>query len=203
MKKLFAIAATCALLGSTATALAAGDATAGQQKSAPCAACHGADGNSANGEWPKLAGQHPVYIVKQLQDFKAGRRTNAIMKGMAAPLSDQDMENLAAYFAAQTPAPGKADPELVEKGKAIYLGGNLTSGLSACIGCHGPNGKGNPAAGFPTVASQHAQYIETQLKAFRTMQRANDPGQMMRNIAAKMTDDDIKAVASFMQGLQP
>ena len=202
MKKLFAIAATYALLGFTASALAASGATAGQQKSATCAACHGADGNSANGEWPKLAGQNAVYIVKQLQDFKAGRRVNAIMSSMAAPLSEQDMEDLAAYFAAQMPAPGKADPELVEKGKAVYLGGNLTTGLSACIGCHGPDGKGNPAAGFPALASQHAQYLETQLKAFRTMQRANDPGQMMRNIAAKMTDDDIKAIASFTQGLQ-
>jgi cbb3-type cytochrome c oxidase subunit III len=202
MKKLFAIAATCALLGFTTSALAAGDAAAGQQKSVTCAACHGADGNSANGEWPKLAGQNSVYIVRQLQDFKAGRRVNAIMNGMAAPLSEQDMEDLAAYFTVQTPAPGKADPELVEKGKAVYLGGNLTTGLSACFGCHGPDGKGNPAAGFPVLASQHAQYLETQLKAFRAMQRTNDPGQMMRNIASRMTDDDIKAVASFIQGLQ-
>lgn len=201
MKTLFAITATFALLGSTA-ALAAGDATAGQQQSAACAACHGADGNSANGEWPKLAGQNAVYLVKQLQDFKAGRRANPIMSGMAAPLSDQDMENLAAFYAAQQPAPGKADPELVEKGKAIYLAGNLNSGLAACTACHGANGKGNPAAGFPAVAGQHAQYTETQLKSFRAMQRGNDPGQMMRNIAAKMSDDEIKAVASFMQGLQ-
>lgn len=201
MKTLFAIAATFALLGSTA-ALAAGDATAGQQKSAACAACHGADGNSANGEWPKLAGQNTVYLVKQLQDFKAGRRANPIMSGMAAPLSDQDMEDIAAYFSAQQPAPGKADPELVEKGKVIYLSGNLNSGLAACTACHGANGKGNPAAGFPAVSDQHAQYVETQLKAFRAMQRGNDPGQMMRNIAAKMNDDEIKAVASFMQGLQ-
>ncbi|MFO1430713.1 MAG: c-type cytochrome [Candidatus Competibacteraceae bacterium] len=201
MKTLFAIAATFALLGSTA-AMAAGDATAGQQKAAACGACHGADGNSANGEWPKLAGQNSVYLVKQLQDFKAGRRANPIMSGMAAPLSDQDMEDLAAYFSAQQPAPGKADPELVEKGKVIYLSGNLNSGLAACTSCHGANGKGNPAAGFPAVSDQHAQYTETQLKAFRTMQRGNDPGQMMRNIAAKMSDDEIKAVASFMQGLK-
>lgn len=202
MRKLFAIAATCALLGATATASAAGDAGAGQQKAAPCAACHGADGNSANGEWPKLAGQHPVYLVKQLQDFKANRRVNAIMNGMAAPLSEQDMEDLAAYYSTQAPAPGKADPELVERGKVVYLGGNFANGLSACYGCHGPNGKGNPAAGFPSLSDQHAQYLETQLKNFRAMQRGNDPGQMMRNIAAKMSDDDIKAVASFMQGLQ-
>ena len=201
MKTLFAIAATFALLGSTA-ALAAGDATAGQQKAAACAACHGADGNSANGEWPKLAGQNTVYLVKQLQDFKAGRRANPIMSGMAAPLSDQDMEDIAAYYSAQQPAPGKADPELVEKGKVVYLSGNLNSGLAACTACHGANGKGNPAAGFPAVSDQHAQYVETQLKAFRAMQRGNDPGQMMRNIAAKMNDDEIKAVASFMQGLK-
>lgn len=202
MRKLLTIAATCALLGFTATASAAGDATAGQQKAAPCAACHGADGNSVNGEWPKLAGQNAVYLAKQLQDFKAGRRVNAIMNGMAAPLSDQDMEDMAVFFSTQTPAPGKADPELVEKGKVVYLGGNLTAGLSACYGCHGPNGKGNPAAGFPALSNQHAQYLETQLKNFRAMQRGNDPGQMMRNIAVKMSDDDIKAVASFIQGLQ-
>lgn len=202
MKKMFAIAATVALFGTTATALAAGNATAGKDKAAACAACHNADGNSINGEWPKMAAQHASYLAKQLKNFKAGERVNPIMQGMAAPLSDQDMEDLAAYFASQTITPGKADPALVAQGEAIYRGGDLTKGVSACIGCHGPTGKGNPAAAFPSLAGQHAQYTETQLKAFRTMQRANDPGQMMRNIAAKMSDVEIKAVASYIQGLQ-
>ncbi len=201
MRKLPAIAATCALLGFLTTALAAGDAAAGKQKSAACVACHGADGNSANGEWPKLAGQNVKYLVKQLQEFKAGDRANPIMSGMAAPLSDQDMADLAAYFTNQKVAPGEADPQLVEAGQALYKGGNLTSGLSACMACHGPSGAGNPEAGFPSIAGQHAQYTETQLKAFRSMQRANDPGQMMRNIAMKMTDAEIKAVAFYIQGL--
>jgi len=202
MKNVFTIAVTLALFGFTITVLAAGDVAAGKQKSTSCAACHNADGNSNSGEWPKLAGQHPIYLVKQLNNFKSGERVNAIMNGMAAPLSEQDMDDLAAYYAAQTITPGEANPDLVELGEALYRGGNLNSGVSACIGCHGPTGDGNPAAGFPSLASQHAQYIETQLKAFRSMQRANDPGQMMRNIAGKMTDQEIQAVASYIQGLR-
>lgn len=208
MKKLLVIAATCLLFGAAATTLAAGDPAAGKQKATPCAACHNADGNSTNPEWPKLAGQNPKYTTKQLHDFKAGndpeakvKRINSIMNGMAAPLSDQDMDDLAAYFASQTMTPGEADKTLVDSGQSIYRGGNLSTGLSACTGCHGPTGAGNPAAGFPALAGQHAQYIETQLKAFRSMERANDPGQMMRNIAMKMSDAEIKAVASYIQGL--
>lgn len=201
MRKLPAIVATCALLGVMTTALAAGDAAAGKQKSATCVACHGADGNSANGEWPKLAGQNVKYLVKQLHEFKAGDRANPIMSGMAAPLSDQDMADLAAFYVNQKVAPGEADPQLVEAGQALYKGGNLASGVSACMACHGPTGAGVPEAGFPSIAGQHAQYTETQLKAFRSMQRANDPGQMMRNIAMKMTDAEMKAVASYIQGL--
>jgi cytochrome c553 len=124
------------------------------------------------------------------------------MSGMAAPLSEQDMEDLAAYYASQAGALGEADPSLVESGRDIFRGGNLTTGVSACTGCHGPSGQGNPAAGFPTLAGQHALYIETQLKAFRSMERANDPGRMMRNIAMKMSDAEIKAVASYIQGLR-
>jgi cytochrome c553 len=202
MKKMLAMAATCVLVGSATVALAAGDATAGKQKSASCAACHNADGNSTNGEWPKLAGQGAKYAAKQLREFKSGERANAIMSGMAAPLSDQDMEDLAAYFASQTITGGEADPELVALGQALYRGGNLASGVSACSACHGPNGAGNPEAGFPALGGQHAQYTETQLKAFRSMERANDAGQMMRNTAMRMTDAEIKAVASYIQGLR-
>lgn len=186
----------------TATANAAGDATAGKAKSAMCASCHGADGNSVNPEWPKLAGQHAQYLVKQLADFKAGRRNNALMAPMAAGLSDDDMANLAAYFTSQTQTMGEADPALVDAGEAIYRGGNKTSGVAACMACHGPNGAGMPQANFPHLAGQHAKYIEIQLKAFRAGQRDNDAGAMMRNIAAKMTDDEIKAVASYIQGLR-
>ena len=202
MKKFLVIAATCALLGSATTALAAGDPTAGKTKSATCAACHSADGNSANPQYPKLAGQSADYLLKQLQDYKSGARVNPIMLGMVAPLSPQDMEDLAAYFSSQQVARAAADPALAPQGGAIFRGGNLTSGVSACAACHGAAGAGNPAAKFPAIAAQHADYLQAQLKAFRAMERANDAGQMMRAIAAKMTDTEIKAVASYAQGLQ-
>lgn len=202
MKKFVVIAATCALFGFATAALAAGDASAGRAKSATCAACHNADGNSTNPEYPKLAGLGAGYLFKQLQEYKNGTRANAIMLGMSAALSEQDMLDLAAFHDSQTIARGAADPELAPLGEAIFLGGNLGTGVSACIACHGPAGTGNPAAKFPALAGQHAQYTETQLKAFRSMERANDAGQMMRNIAARMTDAEIRAVASYIQGLQ-
>jgi cytochrome c553 len=202
MKKFVVIAATCALFGFATAALAAGDATAGRAKSATCAACHNADGNSTNPEYPKLAGLGAGYLFKQLQEYKDGTRANAIMLGMTAGLSEQDMLDLAAFHDSQTITRGAADPELAPLGEVIFLGGNLSSGVSACIACHGPAGAGNPAAKFPALAGQHAQYTEMQLKAFRSMERANDAGQMMRNIAARMTDAEIKAVASYIQGLQ-
>jgi cytochrome c553 len=202
MKNVVVIAATCALFGFATAALAAGDASAGRAKSAICAACHNADGNSTNPEYPKLAGLGAGYLFKQLQEYKDGTRANAIMLGMSATLSEQDMLDLAAFHDSQTITRGAADPELAPLGEAIFLGGNLSSGVSACIACHGPAGAGNPAAKFPALAGQHAQYTETQLKAFRSMERANDAGQMMRNIAARMTDAEIKAVASYIQGLQ-
>jgi len=202
MKKIVVIAATCALLGSVTAALAAGDPAAGKTKSATCAACHNADGNSTNPQYPNLAGQSADYLLKQLQEFKSGGRVNAIMVGMVAPLSPQDMADLAAYFASQKVARGAADPALKPVGEAIFRGGNLTSGVAACAACHGAVGAGNPAARFPALAGQHAEYVELQLKAFRAIERANDAGQMMRGVAAKMTDPEIKAVASYVQGLQ-
>ena len=202
MKKFVVIAATCALLGSATAALAAGDPTAGKAKSTTCAACHNADGNSAVAQYPKLAGQSADYLVKQLQEYKSGARVNAIMVGMVAPLSPQDMEDLAAFYASQQIARSAADPALAPAGQAIFRGGNLNSGVSACMACHSATGAGNPAAKFPALAGQHADYIELQLKAFRAMERANDAGQMMRQNAAKMTDQEIKAVSSYIQGLQ-
>ena len=166
-----------------------------------CAGCHGVDGNSANPEWPKLAGQGEKYLVKQLQEFKSGKRDNALMAAQAMPLSDQDMQDLAAYFAGQTQSQGAADESLVELGEKIYRGGNPTSGVAACIGCHGPAGKGNPAALFPALSGQHAKYVETQLHAFKAGERDNDAAKMMRNTASSMTEQEIKAVASYIQGL--
>lgn len=201
MKKMFAIFAAIAALASFGSANAAGDAAAGKSKSMTCAACHGADGNSVVADNPKLAGQHADYLLKQLRDFKSGKRKNPIMSGQVAALSDQDMQDLAAYFSSQTTKVGSADKKLVKKGETIYRAGNAASGVSACMGCHGPTGMGNPAAKFPRLSGQHAKYIVTQLKSFRDGARANDAGKMMRNIAAKMTDAEMKAVASYIEGL--
>jgi cytochrome c553 len=201
MKKSLVFAAVVSLVSGISQATAAGDAAAGKAASATCAGCHGPDGNSANPEWPKLAGQGAPYLVKQLHNFKDGDRKNATMAPMAMGLSDQDMENLAAYFSDQTMSQGAAEKSLVELGEKIYRGGNAASGVAACIGCHGPTGAGNPAAKFPRLAGQHAKYVENQLHAFKSGERNNDAGKMMRNIAARMTDKEIQAVASYVQGL--
>ncbi len=201
MKTLAAVI-SLALGVSTATVLAAGDPVAlGKKKSAACAACHGTDGNSVNPEWPKLAGQHANYIAKQLRDYQSDKREDATMKGMAAALSDQDMENLGAYFASQSVTTGEADPDLVGMGERIYRGGNPQTGLAACMGCHGPSGAGNPSSNFPAVAGQHAKYTAATLRHFRDETRANDPNKMMRMVAAKMSPKEIEAVASYMEGL--
>lgn len=202
MSKWFVFAAVVSMLGVSGPVSAAGDAAAGKAKSASCVACHGTDGNSMNPEWPTLAGQHPGYIAKQLRNFKAGERSNALMSPMAAPLSEQDMEDLAAYYASQTAKPGEADPALFEQGRALYRGGNMSTGVAACVACHGPSGAGNPAANFPSLRGQHASYTLNQLKAFQRGERANDAGKMMQNIAAKMTEAEMKAVASYIQGMQ-
>lgn len=181
---------------------AAGDPEAGKTKSATCAACHGVDGNSVNPVWPKLAGQHESYLVKQLLYFTDGERDNSTMKGMAAGLSEQDREDLAAYFASQKVTIGAADPELVEFGEKIYRSGNAESGVAPCMGCHGPNGAGNPAAGYPALRGQHAAYIENQLRGFASGNRVNENARkMMQILASRMTDREIRSVASYIQGL--
>ena len=167
-----------------------------------CAACHGADGNSANPIYPSLAGQHPEYIAKQLSEFKSGARKNATMAPNAAKLSDDDMHNLAAYFSAQQPKPKQAkDATLVAEGQKIYKGGNAGSGVPACASCHGPTGAGIPAQ-FPRLAGQHSKYVLSQLKNFRSGDRANDGGKMMQVIARKLTDQEMKAVAEYINGLR-
>lgn len=190
-----------AMAGDKAAAVV-GDAAAGQSKAMVCAACHGADGNSMNPEWPKLAGQGEGYLYKQLKEFKNGKRKNDLMAAQVAALSDQDMKDLAAFYATQTMSEGMADEKLVNLGRDIYRGGNQASGVSACIACHGPTGAGNPPAKFPQVAGQHAKYNAIQLHAFAKEERANDAGRMMRNIANKMTDAEIDAVVAYVQGLR-
>jgi cytochrome c553 len=172
-----------------------------------CAACHGADGNSAQPANPTLAGQHAEYTLKQLvnfksQDGKPADRGNPIMAGMVAPLSVDDMRNLAAYFESQKPQPRAArDPQLVKLGQAIYRGGAAARGIAACTACHGPTGAGIPAQ-FPRLAGQYVEYTTAQLKAFRSGERRNDPNRMMRAVAEKLTDREIAAVAEYVSGLR-
>jgi len=183
-------------------AQAEGDAEAGKTKSASCVACHSIDGNSVNPEWPKLAGQHEGYLIQQLLYFSDGERDNAIMKGIVGNLTEQDHEDLAAYFASQKVAYGTADPELVELGERIYRGGNSESGVAPCMGCHGPNGAGNPPANYPALRGQHAKYVENQLHGFAEGNRVNENSiKMMQITASRMTNKEIRAVASYVQGL--
>ena len=181
---------------------AAGNVEAGKNSSAMCAACHGADGNSAVPNFPKLAGQGEKYLLKQMQDVKAGNRVIVEMTGMLDAFSDQDLENLAAYFSAQTITPGQAKKDLVEAGEVLYRAGNPATQVAACTACHGPSGKGVDLAVFPALGGQHADYIASQLKKFRSGERANDGDtRMMRSVAARLSDKEIEAVASYISGL--
>lgn len=183
--------------------LAKGEQTAKQV----CAACHAADGNSTIAANPKLAGQIPEYLHKQIADFKAqggkkAARDNAVMAGMVANLSSDDMRNVAAFYAAQKLRPAAAgSKELAAQGQKLWRGGNAASGVPACSGCHGPNGIGVPGQ-FPRLSGQFAEYVEGQLKLFRAGGRTNDPNGMMRGVAARMTDQEIKAVAEYAAGLR-
>jgi cytochrome c553 len=181
-----------------------GSLEAGRAKSVTCAACHGADGNSVAPEWPSLAGQHPRYIVQQLEAFKAGERQDVSMTAFAMMLSEQDMWDVATYFAGQTPAPKGADPAFVSLGQQIYRGGVPDRGIAACIACHGPQGHGNPLAAYPDISGQHAAYVAKTLTEYKSGARRSDTeqNQMMRNVAEMLLDDEIKALASYVQGLR-
>lgn len=183
------------------TALAA-DIEAGKAKTALCMGCHGADGNSINVIWPKLAGQHASYLEKQLRDFKSGTRADPTMQGMAATLSDEDIVNVSAYYEAQTLTPASFDESLLEAGENIYRGGITSISVAACMGCHSPTGDGNGPASYPLVKSQHPEYIVAQLKKFKEGTRANDAGQMMRLVAERMSDEEMKAVAAYMAAMK-
>jgi cytochrome c553 len=199
----FAALTLVAVFGWTGSAHAAGTVEAGQAKAATCMACHGMDGNSANPEWPSLAGQHSSYILKQLKHFKAGERQNALMSPMAMILADQDMEDLAAYYASQTLRPtGETEPSKLQLGQHIYRAGIASKGVPACSGCHGPSGRGIAGAAFPQVGGQHAVYAAAQLRAYQSGTRATDPNSMMRTIASRLTGEEIDAVASYLQGMR-
>lgn len=189
-------------LGITGFAHAAGNAEAGQGKVVMCGACHAADGNSAAPNFPKLAGQGERYLLKQLKDIKSGARPIVEMTGLLDNLSDQDMADIAAFYASQQMSVGAADPKLVEAGQALFRGGKLDEGMPACIGCHAPDGSGLAAAGYPKLAGQHATYVAKQLTDFREGNRTNDGESMiMRDIAAKLSNKDIEALSSYIQGL--
>lgn len=189
---LFALA-----FGVSATAVAQDAKT----KAAVCTACHGPDGNSVNPDWPKLAGQHSQYIVTQLQAFKAGQRKNANMNAMAAPLSDQDMVEIAAYFSAQAVKVGSVDAAAAAPGAALYRGGKPAAGVPSCLGCHGPNGAGNPTAQYPALRGQHAKYTITQLKAYKSGERNWGKASMMNAIAARLSDTEMEQLATYIEGL--
>lgn len=193
------------LIGFSSTMLFAANAAdveAGKAKSMLCAGCHGADGNSMAATWPKLAGQHAGYLVKQLKEYKSGVRVDPTMQGMASTLDDQGMEDVAAYFASQQIKPSTFDKSKVALGESIYRGGITQAAVPACMGCHSPDGSGNEPANFPSLKSQHVDYTVAQLKKFRDGSRANDSGEMMRSVAARMTDDEIQAVAAYIAGIQ-
>jgi len=178
---------------------AAADAVAGKSKSAVCAACHGTDGNSTTSVWPSLAGQGEHYLAKQMTDFRDGKRKDTAMSPMAIALSDQDIANLAAYYTSLSATTGTTKQQYVELGSKIYTGG--VTGILACAACHGPNGAGLAAAGFPKVSGQQIQYTIKQLNNFKDGSRANGNNTMMIDVAAKMTDEQIEAVANYLAGL--
>ena len=182
--------------------VSAGDPVAGEAKAAICASCHGPAGNSVNPEWPKLAGQHAKYTAKQVRDFLGGvTRNDALMAPMIAGLSDEDIEDIAAYYANQSSTGGFAGEELHALGERLYRGGNMESGVPACIACHGPRGAGNEFAGFPRLAGQHATYTMKQLEDWRNGIRSNDPNEMMADAVRYLTPTEMKAVSEYIAGL--
>jgi cytochrome c553 len=185
----------------SSAAFANGDIEAGRTKAAVCAGCHGQNGNSANPIWPKLAGQHAFYIEKELRDFQNKKRLDATMAPMAAGLNDADIENVAAFFASMSSTVEAASADKIKLGEKIYRAGKMDNGLPACIACHGPNGAGSAPARFPRIAGQHAAYLSKALKDFKAETRNNDHQAMMRDIAGRMNNEEIEAVASYISGL--
>ena len=182
-----------------------GTAEAGAGKAAVCGACHGPGGNSTNPEWPKLAGQHSVYTVAALKVLKSGERKNPVMNAQAANLSEQDMNDLAAYFSAQDPKPGVASPDSVKTAEPLYRAGDSKRGLPACAACHGPKGAGNAGAGYPRIGGQHAIYTAKALRDYRDPARvaSKQPNTAtMAAVAAKLTEAEMDALASYVNGLQ-
>lgn len=206
MKSGILFTSALALLGMSVgtTVYAAGNAQVGQAKAAAvCGACHGADGNSvASPEWPSLAGQHESYLIKQLKAFRSGQRTNMVMAAQAQSLSDQEIEDVAAYFSTQKAKGLEADKSKAALGAQIYRGGIASAQIPACLACHGPNGRGNPTANYPALRGQHASYVSLQLHAYQKHERKTDQNDMMQTVSGKLNDEQIAAVATYIQGLR-
>lgn len=201
MKKLLTLALVLAATGATLQVQADGDAAAGKNKAAVCGACHGADGNSAGAQFPKLAGQNASYIQAQLGNFRSGKRENAIMSGQAKGLSDQDIQDLAAYFSGQTVQVGEAEAGQVKQGESLYRNGNKAENVPACSACHSPDGSGNALMKVPALRGQHAAYVVAQLQNYANGSRSTDPNKMMETIAARLSPAEMQAVASYIEGL--
>lgn len=182
-------------------AIAAGDAAAGKSKSATCLACHGVDGNSPLAMYPKIAGQPENYLVAQIKAFRDKTRQDPLMTPMATNLTDQDIEDLATYYATQTMEHGAAPPDSVASGEKIYRGGNQQTKVPACMSCHGPNGAGNGPAGWPALTGQHPDYTAKQLRDFANAQRPGGPNSMMSDLASRLSEEEIKAVSGYLAGL--
>ena len=199
MKKLF----VCVMIGISwmSFAYAAGDAVSGQGKVAVCSGCHGADGNSMIPSFPKLAGQGEVYLVNQLKDVRDGARNVPQMMGILTGRTDQDLADMAAFYSTQEVTVGATNPDLLDLGRQIYRAGIAEKGVAACTACHSPTGAGNAQAGFPALGGQHSDYLIKQLKAYRTETRTNGQAKLMQQVAALLSDKEIDAVASYMQGL--
>ena len=195
------VSSVACMAAETSASPAAPDLAKGEASfAAVCAACHAADGNSLVPDYPKLAQQHPEYLVKQLQEFKSGKRQNAIMLGFSSTLSEEDMRNIAYWVASKKAAPGAAaDADLIAQGKRIFQGGVLERNIPACSGCHGPTGAGIPAQ-YPRLIGQHAAYAVAQLTTFRSGERNNNA--QMTGVAAKLNDREIKAVAEYVASLK-
>jgi len=202
MKRLWILAATISGLIVGNSALPAGNAEAGATKSVVCQACHGANGNSVNPEWPSLAGIGADYIAAQLANFKDGKRNNAIMMPNAMALSPEDMADLGAYFDSQVNTGLEADPSFWKAGENLYRAGDKSRGIPACMACHGPTGRGNEPAKFPALRGQHSVYVIKQLTAYASGERTTGPNGIMQTIAKRLTPDDMRNVASYVQGLR-
>jgi len=200
MRCLLALAVALCLC--TFNSHAEGDAEAGKEKTQSCAICHGADGNSTTPQWPKIAGQHADYLEEQLEGFRSGVRVGQVMNEMASELSDQDIEDLAAYFSEQTPVLGETDPKLLPHGQKVYRGGIAETEVPACMACHGPNGQGNPGSAYPLLSGQHAEYVYIALQAYADGLVEGTNSYMMTDIARRMTDRDMRAVATYVEGLR-